>query len=85
MKALAVKWIDHSSFDLNSWRSLEDLGGLEDMHVVSIGWLIAETKTSLILAGHVSLDADKATGEIKIHKGTILKRTEIKLPKALRL
>lgn len=54
MKLIYVEWWDHSSFANNGWQDLEDLEDLKDldpMLFTSVGHLIKETPTFILVAG----------------------------------
>ena len=52
-KLYLITWLDHVTFELNSWRSEEDLDDLQPLEVITIGWLMKEEKDHIIVAGTI--------------------------------
>lgn len=82
MKLLLVEWDDaHSG---SRWEPLEDLKARTlPLSCRSVGWLVEETKTALLLVPHISGENNQqimsnGSGEIEIPKSCITKRVPLK-------
>lgn len=72
---MLVDWVDSAS--AHGWNHIEAINP-ELKVCTSVGFLINETKDSLIVACSLSFDPDLCSGDISIPKVAILKRTRIK-------
>ena len=73
LKILYVEWVDAAAG--NGWEKVERL---DDIHkCISIGFLVKETKESIVLAAAVSEDEANAT--IAIPKAWIKRKKRVKL------
>ena len=74
-----VKWLDHHSFHLNQWRELEEFDEITLFEVETIGWLVRETKSHLVVAGHCCFSEEKCNGEMMILKKVVVERRPLEL------
>jgi len=70
MRLVKVTWLDHASFALNQWQSLDGLRELRPQLVESVGWLVHETRDFVTLVSTVG-ENEGMTGEICIGRGMI--------------
>ena len=70
-KLVRVEWVDSHSG--KGWADLDRIkASAELLHIVSVGWVIAETKDQLVLCS--TLSDIQGTGDISIPKCCITKR-----------
>lgn len=76
-KALYVEWVD--ALADSGWTKLERVSDIHRCH--SIGFLVKETKNSIVLATAVALDEDgnEANSTLAIPKAWIKKRRVLKV------
>jgi hypothetical protein len=75
MQALLVEWLD-SRQPGPAWRFLSDLAPAGAVRCLSIGWVVAETRETLMLAanlGDVGSGEPQACGVIEIPRRAILR------------
>lgn len=74
-----IVWKDHASFSLFKWRDFEESDLLDgDFIVESYGFIVKETKDYIVLSPHFNIEFGQTTGEMKILKGTIIKKKKLK-------
>lgn len=67
-----IEWIDHASLEGGNWRDWDDLESLKLAHIYSVGWVVRETDSEVVVICHK--DDDVFWGEIIIHKPSIVRR-----------
>ena len=82
IRLVHVIWADSSSPMDSSWHSYP-AAMPEVLKCESIGWLVAETKSALLIAGHVSHGAadgsvNQFSGEMTIPKSAVVRLRKIK-------
>lgn len=76
MKKVFVEWYDALSETDNGWTPVEDCKG--DLAICySLGFLVKETGTSIVVAGHTDPDYDDFSGEVVIPKVCIIRIREV--------
>lgn len=75
-EAVRVEWADSTSFSTHRWRDIAESKQLTPATIVSVGILLAETKTHIVLTG--SLDEDHASGCHTIPRGCIKRMRRLK-------
>lgn len=80
MPLVYVEWVDSFSPASGGWRDNDDVAGDADKQLVcrSVGWIVAESKKTLVLAAHVS-DSEERTGQMCIPQVAVVKRKKVKL------
>jgi hypothetical protein len=76
-KAVLVEWVDSCSFGSHRWRDLEESGQLTPSKIQSVGWLLAEEKTHILLTGSLD-DVGHASGCHTIPRGCITRMRRLK-------
>jgi len=74
-----VEWVD-SARPAPDWRFVSDLPPLEVIRCLSVGWVVAEDDTTLMLApnmGDVESDSPQACGFLRVPKRSIVRRVLI--------
>lgn len=68
-----IEWVDSASLDgARGWRSVTEIADLEPGHVLSVGWMVKETDTYVVL---ISQSGDNQfDGEICIPKIAVIRR-----------
>ena len=80
MKAIYVEWDDSSSMASTVWKDKKQVAASKPCRCTTIGFVIAEDKDSLTLAG--SLDGgDFISGDMNIPKCAIRKRRKLEWKK----
>lgn len=74
-----IEWLDHCTYDKSEWRSEEEVGKLEPIKVITLGFLVKETKESVILASTGTIDGHLGQ-EFLILKRGIVRRQKVKSP-----
>lgn len=76
-----VVWLDHCSLGpTRTWQDLADAVNLKPVKMYSVGWIIKETKTYIILVPTHNT-SDHSYGEMLILKGCIKKRRVLRRKK----
>lgn len=70
-----IEWIDHASLEGGNWRDWDDLESLKLAHIYSVGWIVRETDSEVVVICH--RDDDVFWGEIIIHKPSIVRRVTL--------
>lgn len=65
-----IVWLDHTTFDVNVWRPVEEIKTLQPVTMKTVGYVLDETKKYFIVASTIS-NIDTGTGEFLILKGTV--------------
>ena len=78
-----IEWID--SYTIDGWRGIEMLSKPEHNVCISVGWIVRETKQSVMIAPHISDIYNKecmgmACGIMTIPKVAIIKRIALTPP-----
>ena len=76
----AICWMDHCTYSQAGWKSEQDLTDLEPLAVMSVGWVIKETKLHVIIAATIDSQDKNFQGEQCLIKSTIVKRWRLKSP-----
>lgn len=76
MKLLYVTWIDSASPSDSSWHKAEELN-LEVLTCRTVGWLVAETNTSISLSSSV-MENGALYGTITIPKVALITRKVVR-------
>lgn len=71
-----IEWYDHCSCSGREWESFETIKALGPIRVASVGWVIKEDRTSLIIVP--TWHDDGGYGEILILKKCIASRQKLK-------
>jgi hypothetical protein len=84
-KLYLIKWEDSYSSD-NKWKSISGMTKPKRMVCVSVGWLIKETKNTILIVPHITDIKNKNSsgtglGEIVIPNSAIRERRELKIKK----
>jgi len=74
-----IEWLDHSTYSESHWRSEDSIKELSPVKVVTLGFVVAEDKTSVRVAATIT-DNASFTGEFLIIKKAIVQRKKIKNP-----
>lgn len=74
-----IQWLDHCTFTDSKWRSVEDINSLTPIKVITLGFVVSETKDSIRVVGTVS-DNEALANEFLILKKAIVRRKKIKNP-----
>ena len=72
-----IEWLDHCSLDGGHWQTVESAETLTPVIVQSIGWLLKETKETIVLVPHLSQGQGQVFGEVCILKRVIIKRKSL--------
>lgn len=78
-KLLKVEWLD-SHMPSSGWKPMDNMDTPVDMPIVTVGFLISQTKTMIRLAasvGDFGTENEQVTGIISIPKCCILRKKEI--------
>lgn len=75
-RAVYVEWVDSMSKGGKVWHHEDDFK-LGELACRSLGFIVKEGKTSLVIAGHES--AGSVAGDIEIPKCAITKRRTVRL------
>jgi hypothetical protein len=75
-KLVIVTWADSAAFDAG-WKDDTKVERMAPSRITSVGWLMAETKTHVTLAAHITSEGH-VTGEMCIPRGCVLKRRAVK-------
>ena len=79
-KLMLVEWVD-SAQPLSAWCYLSDAPPLEVVECVSVGWLVGESKSVLMLAPNIgdiqSGGTAQASGFIRIPKAAVTRKVEL--------
>jgi hypothetical protein len=73
MKLMVVEWVDSCALG-GVWNKTHEIENLSPSVVLSIGWVLKETKYAITLISHVS--GSSACGELCIPRGCI-RRTQV--------
>lgn len=76
----AICWLDHCTYAQAGWKSEQTLKELEPLAVMSVGWVIRETKKHVVLAATIDSQDTNFMGDQCIIKSTIVKRWRLKSP-----
>jgi hypothetical protein len=79
MKAVYIEWLDHASSEMQ-WSSEETRTLREPFLVRSVGFILEETDTHIILVMAHTGEEETFFGESLILKNCITKRKALKLP-----
>ena len=74
-----IEWLDHATYSKSEWRSSDEIKNLSPIHVVTLGFVVAEDKTCIKVASTVS-DEGHYASEFLILKKVIIRRKQIKNP-----
>jgi hypothetical protein len=72
-KVVYIEWWDHASFCNNGWQTIEDLQDLDPCLFRSVGYLIKETPTYILVAGCIGHESDGKWTQNGKHTSCILK------------
>lgn len=75
----AIEWLDHCTFADNSWRSEQSVKELEPVTVLTLGFVVHETKDWVTVVSTIN-NSGSLSGEFLILKKVITNRKKIKLP-----
>lgn len=78
-KLLYVLWEDACSMSGGGWHSMEDLENMSPLPIHTIGWLVKETKTYLVLASHLDGGGFTGSGDLCVPKAWIKKKKVVHL------
>jgi hypothetical protein len=76
-RMVLVDWIDSCSFSRQSWRGIDESEQLTPSKISSVGWLLVDEKTHIVLTGSVD-EEDHAHGCHTIPRGCITKMRRLK-------
>ena len=68
-RLVLIEWLDACSHPVTGWRPLEQAAALEPALSRSVGWILSETASHLVLAAHES--EGEVDGDICIPRGCI--------------
>ena len=74
-----IEWLDHCTFTDSKWRSPEEINSLTPVKVVTLGFVVSETKDALLVVG-TAADNEALANEFLILKKAIARRKKIKNP-----
>ena len=80
-KLVLVEW-DDAALPVSGWTWLDEYETAETVPCVSVGFLIAQTRTSIALApnlGDLNQEREQACGVIRIPRRMVLKMTELRV------
>jgi hypothetical protein len=74
-----IEWLDHCTYSESRWRTEEEVTDLEPIRVLTLGFVIGETKNAVKV---VSTGAENGhlSGDFLILKKAIVRRKKIKTP-----
>jgi len=75
MKLLYIKWHDSTSQQGGIWHDRESVEKMRPLQIVTVGWIISETKKYITLAS--SITKHQVSGDICIPKSCIKKIKEL--------
>jgi hypothetical protein len=81
MKLVHIKWVDHSSFTENTWRTKDEYEDREPVECDTVGWVIKEDKDMYVVVSTMHLSEeyeDKFCGDMCILKGSVKSVRELK-------
>lgn len=77
---LLIEWVDSYGCSAR-WESLEDVADPELNTCRSVGWLVKENSSVLVLVPHIATETDRTDeqgcGDMTIPQQCVVKRTEI--------
>jgi len=74
-----IEWLD-SARPSPDWRFVSDLPPLESVRCMSVGWVVAEDSTTLMLApnvGDADSDSPQACGFLRVPKRSVVRRVSL--------
>lgn len=74
-----IEWLDHCTFADNSWRSEQSVKELEPVSVLTLGFVVHETKEWVTVVSTVGNNG-AMSGEFLILKKVITQRKKLTLP-----
>lgn len=69
-----IKWLDHSSFTENVWRTKEEFEDRGPVECDTVGWILEETDQMYVIVSTMHLSdefEDKFCGDMCILKGSV--------------
>ena len=70
-RLLLIEWWDHSSFALRHWRDKSEIEELGLRSIISVGFVVCESKKSITLCATKNMDYPRYAGEICIMRSAI--------------
>lgn len=74
-----IEWLDHCTYSESRWRDPKEIEDLEPIKVLTLGWVIKETKDKLAVVSTVNTSGSVAN-EFLILKKAIVRRKKIRTP-----
>lgn len=82
LKLVYVEWNDACHLD-GGWRPHDQIETMRPAHMMSVGWVLGESKTHVTLVAHGSNDTEvpvDVQGNICIPRGCITRMKRLKIP-----
>lgn len=76
MKLVYIEWLDSSGMHEGIWHMLDDIKKCKPIKMRSVGWVLRETKSHVVLVSHLA--PSQGRGDMAIPKATITKRKSLK-------
>jgi hypothetical protein len=77
-KLVLIRWVDSYTFSTR-WEFIEDIGELELMECVSVGFVVKENDTGIMIIPHISGKNEGGMGGLTIPKVSIIEIIELKI------
>lgn len=74
-----IEWNDHCGFEENRWRTPDDWAGLGPIRIVSLGFVVREDDTVVVVIPHLDSENERGVGEMCILKTDIVLRRPLEV------